>query len=464
MNRDPLVSFNTPFQSGDGLCYPIYPKNYYKTQTTPMFGGRKSKKSQKGGNKIGDYSQPSTINDYPGNAYLSNPNQRYALTGSGVPQPMNPLTEKFLNNNMGITYATQAGGRRRNSKKGGNFGPNAFNSSAGTLGSVQGENSGTLNRAQKQTGGYNVVMEEEMMKQSILSASAPMQGMYPVLSGGRKKRYNKKGGNMPTGEMSSQSNMAPAGITTQPSMQPMMQQDMQPMMQQDTQPGMQPMMQPGMQPMMQPGMQPGMQPMMQPGMQPMMSGGRYRKYSKKGGNTIFTPGANFSSQPAEIATQMDPLAQAQHIPKGGFAMKNMSGVDAQMAASGSEISSEMMGGRKKSSRTLKGGVSDFATTLSSRGPINYPDALSAQRFRYFNKTGTYIPNTQLQYAAAPVLTGYEADQNPYPMAYNDYIGGANKKKTSPKKKAAPAKKKAAPAKKKAAPAKKKAAPAKKKAT
>ena len=140
---------------------------------------------------------------------------------------------------------------------------------------------------------------------------------------------------------------------------------------------------------------------------------------------------------------MNPLAQAQHIPRGGFAMKNMSGVDAQMAASGSYIPSEMnemMGGRKKSSRKLKGGVSDFATTLSSRGPINYPDQPSADRFRYFNKTGTFIPNTQLQYAAAPISTGYEADSNPYPMAYNDYIGGAKKKK-APKKKTSTDKKK-----------------------
>ena len=178
-----------------------------------------------------------------------------------------------------------------------------------------------------------------------------------------------------------------------------------------------------------------------------MSGGRYKKYSKKGGNYIFTPGANFSSQPAEIATQMDPIAQAQHIPRGGFEMKNMSGVDAQMAAS----SSIMSGGRKK----LKGGVSDFATTHNSRGPINYPDTLSAQRFRYFNKTGTFIPNSQLQYAAAPISTGYEADPNPYPIAYNDYIGGAKKKKVPAKKKSSPAKKKAASDKKKKAASSKK---------
>ena len=415
MNRDPMDSFDKPFQSGDGLCYPIYAKNYYKTQTTPMFGGRKTKKSQKGGNTIGDNSQPSTPGDYPGNAYLSSPSQRNALTGSGVSQAMNRLTESFLNSNMGITYATQAGGGRKKNKRGG-IGANEFNKSGGVMNQQNNQNSGTLKRAEKQQSGGKNVVQEEMYNApppptQVLSASAPSAGVFPIISGGRYKKYSKKGGNYPSADML-------------PSMQP-------------------------------DGMQPdGMPPGMPPDMPQVMSGGRYKKYSKKGGNNIFTPDAIFSSKPAEIATQMDLRAQAQHIPKGGFAMKNLSGVDAQMAASGSIMS----GGRKKSSRTLKGGVSDFATTLSSRGPINYPDGLSAQRFRYFNKTGTYIPNSQLQYAAAPISTGYEADPNPYPMAYNDYIGGA-KKKAAPKKKA-PAKKKAAP--KKKAPAKKKPTSAKKK--
>jgi hypothetical protein len=177
------------------------------------------------------------------------------------------------------------------------------------------------------------------------------------------------------------------------------------------------------------------------------TGGRYKKYSKKGGNSIFTPGGNFSSLPAEIATQMDSRVQAQHIPKGVFGMKELSGVDAQMAASRSVINM-MSGGRKKSSKKLKGGVSDYATTLSSRGPINYPDNLSAQRFRYFNKTGTYIPNSMLQYAAAPISTGYECDQNSYPMAYNDYIGGTRKKAPANKKTSSDKKKKAASSSKK----------------
>jgi hypothetical protein len=439
MNRDPMDSFNKPFQSGDGLCYPIHAKNYYKTQTTPMFGGRKNKKnqkSQKGGNDdIENYSQPSNVTDYPGNAYLSNSNQRNALTGSGVPQPMNPLTEKFLSNNMGITYATQAGGRKKKYKGGFDLeSPGAFNQFSDNLGSAQGENSGSINRANGQRAG-------------------------------KYKKYNKKGGNMSDMPPMPQPSLA-TGMSAMP--KPSIGVTAMP-----PQPGT--VMPPNMQPSniaMTPNMQPSnIAPAMpQLSTQPpsslqatvdIMSGGRYKKYSKKGGY-IPTPDSTFSSKPAEIATQTNLQDQAQHIPKGGFAMKELSGVDAQMAASEPVMVDIMSGGRKKSSRKLKGGVSDFATTLSSRGPINYPDALSAQRFRYFNKTGTYIPNTMLQYAAAPISTGYEADSNPYPMAYNDYIGGSAKKKAPKKKTTAASKKKAAPSKKKAAPAKKKAAPAKKK--
>jgi hypothetical protein len=588
--NDPLVSFNAPFQSGDGLCYPIYPMNYYKTETSPMFGGRKKsqnsqkyKKGQKGGNTICDYSQPSTINDYPGDAYLSSLDQRYALTGSGVPQAMNPLTENFLSNNIGITYATQAGGKRKN-KKGG-IGAGSFDGQIGALQGKQNENSGTLNRAQSQRGGYNVVAEEEMMRMSsLLSDSGPMQGMYPVLSGGKYRKYNKKGGNyvvaeeemmrmssllsdskptqgmypvlsggkyrkynkkggnmasgmppgtpsLPLGVMLPDASTAPAGygtagsgtagsgvagsgmppptsLGTFPNVAAAGTTGMPPPTSLGTFPNVAAAGTTGMPPPTSLGTFPnvaaagttgaspatdatGMTPEVAAAIAAMaagrtvMSGGRYKKYSKKGGNYIFTPGANFSSQPAGIATQMDPLAQAQHPPKG---MKDMSGVDAQMAASSSfldimsggrkkssrklrggnsdyamddiselnaQIEEIMSGGRKKSSRKLKGGVSDFATTLSSRGPINYPDQPSADRFRYFNKTGSFIPNSQLQYAAAPISTGYETDPNPYPMAYNDYIGGTAKNNKPAKKKAAPAKKKAASNKKKSTSDKKK---------
>ena len=107
--------------------------------------------------------------------------------------------------------------------------------------------------------------------------------------------------------------------------------------------------------------------------------------------------------------------------------------------------------KTKSSRKHKGGDdsagvgSDFATTLASRGPCNYPDGKSADLFRIFNKTSEFIPNSMLKYAAAPISTGYSPDPNPYPRAYNDdFIGGkkkpAKKSSSSSKTKAKPAKK------------------------
>jgi hypothetical protein len=68
---------------------------------------------------------------------------------------------------------------------------------------------------------------------------------------------------------------------------------------------------------------------------------------------------------------------------------------------------------KKSKKTTKkrrmrgGGGSDYALTLNSRGPVNYPDNgwyKGEQLFRQFNKTGDYIPNSQLAIAAAPQST------------------------------------------------------------
>jgi hypothetical protein len=59
----------------------------------------------------------------------------------------------------------------------------------------------------------------------------------------------------------------------------------------------------------------------------------------------------------------------------------------------------------------KGGSngSDFALTLNSRGPVNAPDNYwgvpGEQWFRQFNKTGDYIPNSKLPYAATPLLAG-----------------------------------------------------------
>ena len=107
--------------------------------------------------------------------------------------------------------------------------------------------------------------------------------------------------------------------------------------------------------------------------------------------------------------------------------------------------------------------SDFATTLASRGPINYPDGKSADLFRIFNKTSEFIPNSMLKYAAAPQSTGYAPDPNPYPRAYNDdFIGGTKKRK--PAKKSTSSKTKAKKPAKKSSSSKSKAKPAKKSAS
>ena len=62
-------------------------------------------------------------------------------------------------------------------------------------------------------------------------------------------------------------------------------------------------------------------------------------------------------------------------------------------------------------KSKKGGFdgSDFASTLNSRGPWGVPDSFwgvpGETWFRQFNKTGDYIPNSQLPYAATPSLAG-----------------------------------------------------------
>ena len=66
---------------------------------------------------------------------------------------------------------------------------------------------------------------------------------------------------------------------------------------------------------------------------------------------------------------------------------------------------------KKKMSIKKGGSngSDFSLTLNSRGPVNAPDNYwgvpGEDWFRQFNKTGDYIPNSKLPYAATPLLAG-----------------------------------------------------------
>jgi hypothetical protein len=82
---------------------------------------------------------------------------------------------------------------------------------------------------------------------------------------------------------------------------------------------------------------------------------------------------------------------------------------------------------KAKKRGHKGGDgSDFAPTLSSRGPANAPDAFwgvpGEMWFRQFNKTGDYIPNSRLAEAATPELACTPA--NRWVTGYDDMGLGA----------------------------------------
>lgn len=94
--------------------------------------------------------------------------------------------------------------------------------------------------------------------------------------------------------------------------------------------------------------------------------------------------------------------------------------------------SSITGGKKLSRRNQKAGGSDFVTTWRSRGPVNYPNQ-DPKQFRAFTKTGEYIPNNELAFAAAPVLTGCMPDNSPV-QGYNvgDYVTGGAKKRTTKK--------------------------------
>ena len=78
---------------------------------------------------------------------------------------------------------------------------------------------------------------------------------------------------------------------------------------------------------------------------------------------------------------------------------------------------------KKRPKKHRGGSngSDFALTLSSRGPANAPDKYwgvdGETWFRQFNKTGQYIPNSRLAEAATPQLLS--GPNNNIVMGYDD---------------------------------------------
>jgi len=562
--RDPSVDFYKPFQSGEGMCNPIYPWNYYNVPYTSMYGGKKHKHKkggathvsyangmncgngmteldlknnfgpfmyppkvmpmnpQDGGNKrrkmkggdslVGPQfatqplvpSIPSTPADYVGNAYLTSPDQKMALTGLGVPQQPTPLTKEFLSNNMGVTYQTQAGGKKNRKMKGGttageyyfdkltgSYSPTNADSGdqakkADTCGGAKKKHrkhhkggyddsalgpqsdklndkmdvlNGTLGRANAQTGGimYRGAPGPNQTSNMVNGDTWHPEWTYDG-AGGKKKHRKMKGGNEIPTPGADWSMDHDAGVATQMSTDAQMQKHIKGAID---------------------GVRTGSSSLIvtpefsgqvgnllpKPDAE-SMDGGAKKKTKKKetkkkdskkkdtkkkhrkmkGGNEIPTPGAQFSPDPAGVQVQM---GQGEHIIKGAtdgiapgnssiLVNKNFAGPAkadvpsaVQMPAPDAEA---MEGGAKKKktkSKAKKGGDggpgSDYVMTLMSRGPANYPDGPSADRFRFFTKTADFIPNSMLKFAAAPQSTGFAPDPNPYPLAYNDTSGGAKKK-------------------------------------
>jgi hypothetical protein len=89
--------------------------------------------------------------------------------------------------------------------------------------------------------------------------------------------------------------------------------------------------------------------------------------------------------------------------------KESSKKESSKKESSKKESSKKESSKKKLIKKGGGNGSDFALTLNSRGPVNAPDDYwgvpGEQWFRQFNKTGDYIPNSKLAYAATPLLAG-----------------------------------------------------------
>ena len=95
-------------------------------------------------------------------------------------------------------------------------------------------------------------------------------------------------------------------------------------------------------------------------------------------------------------------------------------------------------------KVKKGGDgSDWSLTANSRGPSNAPDnyfGVDGEKwFRQFNKTGQYIPNSQLATAATPKLvSGPKVEKvmgyTTFDSVYAPVKGGAMKKKVAKKSK------------------------------
>ena len=97
-----------------------------------------------------------------------------------------------------------------------------------------------------------------------------------------------------------------------------------------------------------------------------------------------------------------------------------------------------------------GAGSAWRSSVYSRGPVNYPNngwENGKTEFNQFSQTGTYIKNSDLPYAVAPMSTGAVNNNSPVQGTVSNFLsnyaayGGGKKKKQTKKKKSVTKKKK-----------------------
>jgi len=459
--KDPSVAFWQPFQSGMGECYPIYPWNYYNTKVQ-YAGGKKTKGKKpvkKPTTKKGGASYANGVNcpgvkdvplEYPKSfgplipTNASSPkdleyngsfsmcpdsNWKQQLTGQGVPHQFSDKpSPEFVNNNLGIEFATQAGGKkskgkqmdskkstRRKTKKGGSDSGD-MKQGAGVFDSKQGQldnSSGAANNytgGKKQRGGKTHYRgASNPGEPSNFDYAEPFHPEWKDVSGGAKKKTTKKPATKkpatkkPAAKKTTRKQKG--GDNYMPNLEgsPL---DANTSIKTPETHGFQ----------FFPG-NAGAFTQLESNDGLVLHN---MKTSPKLGSGPFVIGDDFGGSPGNKGVQTNMEAN-QTGQTGG--KKKTTKKPATKKPAAKKTTTKKTTPKKKS---LRGGGSDWALSQNSRGPVNYPNQDPAM-FRAFTKTGEYIPNNMLKYAATPVLSGYQPD-NFGIAAYNEYCGG--KKKTT----------------------------------
>lgn len=351
-------SFTKPFQSSGGICYPStdYSKYYSQQQQNTT--------SQKGGS--GAYSKDSLIPNLPGkDMYVA-------------PQFERKLDSTFYNENMGVDYATAFGGKRRRRSTSKPKSKSKKTTKKTTKrkmrgGSVTGLPSQYFN-ASAPVASYSADSGKGMMTaygpadpkdigQGLLAPynANPMGNQSSMMKTGGKKRRTRsrsrskttKGKKKTTKRRSSSRRKMKGGFARVPKMSDSA----------------------------------------VTGVQKVVSG------------TVNT----LNSFMKNLETKFNQSVKvAENVKIGEQRLIQQQGGKKKKRSTSKSKKTTKKKTTTKRRRSMKGGNgSDYATTLNSRGPANYPDNgwyKGEQLFRQFSKTGEYIPNSQLPYAAAPIST------------------------------------------------------------